>query len=200
MWVTGLRLFLAVDLPQDAIDILTNLQNRLKTGCRFVDAHPRWVDVSNLHLTLIFLGETSEERAASLDSLVESVVTQVEVFELELARPGLFPPDSKKPKVLSVDVKSTGKSLRNLYNDLHRSLTVAGYPVEERPYKPHLTLARLPSIKSAARFGPLVESHAKMLNFKFPVRDIVLFESILGPEGPSYNALKRYSFSAEPVV
>lgn len=186
-----LRLFIAIDFPPEAKRQLGDFQSRLKTGARFVDAHPRWVSTANMHLTLIFLGSTPTAKLPELKSLMNEALATIAPFEIRISNLAFFPPGSKNPKVLSMDVSSEGKVLHKLHSQLVYQLSCSGWDLESRPFRPHLTLARLPSTKAASRIGPLVASHTGMLSLKFPVNEIVLFQSHLGREGPSYKALHK---------
>lgn len=168
---------------------LAGVQKRLQAGCRFIDAHPRWVESANFHLTLVFLGDVEESRIGTIADAVDSVAAFVNPFELSMERIELFPPKSKQPKVISAGVRGDVKALQRVHEMLSRTLYEDGFDLEDRPYAPHLTLARLTSVKTASRVGPLVASHANVLHTKFQVEEIVLFESVPEPEGTSYVPL-----------
>ncbi len=192
----GRRLFFAINLPAEVKAQLADLQSRLKIGCRFVDAHPKWVETDNLHLTLLFMGSVDEERIADIARTADVIAGQMEPIELLASRLGLFPPDSKDPKVLSVDVRGIDKGLQRLHARLHNSMSDLGLDLENRPYRPHLTLARITSIKTASRLAPLAASHANKLSAKFPVTEFVLFESHLSQQGSTYHVLHTATLSA----
>jgi len=183
------RLFIAIDLPDDVRKQLADVLRRLQTGCRFVDCHPKWVKAENLHVTLVFLGNVADSDVSRVSDIMISVVRQLAPFELSLEGLSFFPPDVKDPKVFSTVISGQINSLKSVYGELAGALRAANVYVENRPYRPHLTLARLTSVKTASRLGPLAESHCNMLNAKFPVNEIVLFESRLGPNGATYNAV-----------
>lgn len=189
------RLFIAVDLPAEVRAQLDDLQVRLKTGCRFVDSHPKWVPVQNLHITLVFLGQIADSRVPEIHESMRKSVVGAEGFDLRLSGLGLFPPNSRNAKVLSADVADPQGGLKAIYKRLTEELRIGGFRLEDRSYKPHLTLARLTSIKTTARIGPLVESHREYLNAKFPVQEIVLFESSRNEGGVEYTPLVTLPFS-----
>lgn len=191
------RLFLALEIPDVACEQVAGLQDRLKTGCRFIDAHPKWSPLDNLHITLIFLGDTDKKWVPELIELSDASAASIPAFDVELRRVDLFPP-GKAPKVISLGVGSEGKMLRKLHGVYRDNLVDSGYTVETRSYKPHLTLARLTSTKTASRVGPLVASHSSLPAIKFPVNEVVLFESRLGDGPPVYTPLHR-SKLADPA-
>lgn len=176
-------------MPPETRQSVADLQRRLQVGCRFIDAHPRWVAPENLHLTLVFLGSIAEDCVPIVTRAMESVAHRHFAFELETARLDLFPPNSKQLKVISADIMGQRRLLKSLQKDLSDTLRGAGFEVEDRPYKPHLTIARLPSVKTASRVGALVASHSEALKAKFPVEEIVLFESVTLDDRLEYRPL-----------
>ncbi len=179
---------------------LADLQARLKIGCRFVDAHPKWVETDNLHLTLLFIGNINKTRIAELAEIADGVAAEMDPFDVVVARLGLFPADSKEPKVLSIDVRGMDKSLQRLHARLHDALSQREFDLERRPYKPHLTLARITSIKTGSRLAPLAASHANKLQTKFTASEVVLFESQLQAEGSTYNDLHTSKFTSSSAT
>ncbi len=178
-----------MDLPENIKAQLADLQRRIQTGCRFVDAHPRWVPASNFHLTVEFFGNTPEEYIDGVQKLLDTSTQNVEPFTLELNRVELFPPESRQPKVISVAVGGQKRELVRLHEEIFYRFVGAGYPLEQREYRPHLTIARLPSTKTAARVESIVRSHSKIMNSAFSVNEIILFESVPGLDGVEYKKL-----------
>lgn len=184
-------------MPDDVKKQVDSLQKRLKTGCRFVDAHPQWVSVENLHITLVFLGAVEERYIPALIDTSESVAKQWGAFDLELNRTDLFPPNSKQPRVISMGVGGEKRTLSRLQYQLAERLYYSGYDVDDRSYKPHITLARLPSAKTASRVQSVVGAHTNALQAKFRVEEIVLYESVSGEDGPSYVPIHRAQLGQE---
>lgn len=190
------QLFIAIPIPNEIRAQLAELQARLQTGCRFVDAHPRWVSTDNLHLTVVFLGNTPRSKIAQIKVAMDEATCRFQVFDVLVSKLGFFPPGSKNPKVLSLGVSSKGNALQRMHGAMIDRLYSIGFIQEQRPYSPHLTLARLPGLKSSSRLAPLVTSHAGMVQAKFPVTGVVLYESRLGQEGPTYTELHTAILSA----
>lgn len=180
---------MAVDLPENIKDQLADLQRRIQAGCRFVDAHPRWVPATNFHLTVEFFGNTPEEYIEGVQKLLDTSTQNIEPFTLELNRLELFPPESRQPKVISVAIGGQKRELVRLYEEIFHRFAGAGYPLEQRQYRPHLTIARLTSTKTAARVDSIVRSHSRLMNSAFPVNEIILFESVTGADGVEYKKL-----------
>lgn len=165
---------------------VASVQKRIATGCRFVDAHPRWVSADNLHITLVFLGTVTDEQVPELIATADQLAAQTAQFELELARIDLFPPKSKRPLVISAGIGGEKRALTRLQEKLAQAIEPAGIALDQRSYKPHITLARLPSVKTSSRVQSVVTAHTNALQVKFQVSAIVLFESVTGTDGPTY--------------
>lgn len=100
-------------------------------------AYPR---VEGLHLTLVFLGEVAGERLAELGEVAAAVASATQSFPLLTANVGAFPPHGS-PKVIWLGLNPS-TSLARLQNALAMALEPLGFPREDRPFTPHLTLAR----------------------------------------------------------
>lgn len=183
------RLFLSLEMPDSVRGELERFIARLKTGCRFVDSHPKWVDTRNLHVTLVFIGMVASSQVAKAIEAIETVTADSDRFTISIGGAGLFPPNSRNPKVVSSNVHSSDNGLAILHRALVAELRRQGFDIEQRPYKPHLTLARLTSVKTSARLAPLLQSQGNLLNVKFPLTKVLLHESLLSSDGPEYQVL-----------
>jgi len=72
----------------------------------------------------------------------------------------------------------------------------AGFEIDARSYKPHITLARLTSTKTSARVGSIVTGNANAVRAKFQVHEVVLFESLAGEKTRKYLPLHTFSLGA----
>ena len=192
----GLRLFFAIDIPNNARAQISRVVNGMKTACRFVDAHPKWVVPENLHITLAFLGLVPLSHVEAAASVLEPVLVNQKPFDLGIDGLTYFPPKVRDPKVLSTGITGDITALKSLQSRLVEQLKTKTLFVDDRPFRAHLTLARLGSTKTAARLEPVVKSHAPMLNSKFKVDKLVLFESKLTKQGAVYTVVKDLEFSA----
>ena len=130
-----MRLFTAIDIPEDVVEALRALLNRLKPLAKL-----SWSRVENLHITTKFIGEWPEER---LDEMKRSLAATPAPGPIEITVRGLgWFPNERRPRVFWAGVEG-GEPLRALANATEQAVTQLGVPVEERPYSPHLTLARI---------------------------------------------------------
>jgi 2'-5' RNA ligase len=126
-----LRLFVGIEFPPE-------LKLRLSLLCSGISG-AKWVDPGNFHLTLRFIGEIAEDRAADVDDAL--VRLRARRFALKLAGTGVFG-GGDKPRSLWVGVER-GPELLALRDKIEQALIRAGLPPEPRKFAPHVTLARL---------------------------------------------------------
>lgn len=186
----GHRLFYGIELPANAHEVISKAVNGMKTACRFVDAHPKWSQLPNLHITLAFLGYVDVQQIETARDVMDDAVAGVGEFELELDGLSFFPPNARDPKVLVANIGGNGKGLKRLHQGLIREISAHGIFVDDRPFRPHLTLARITSTRTASRLAPVVKSHSAQVAVKFKVRELVLFESRLTEQGVAYSKVK----------
>src|ERR1039458_10029791 len=125
-----IRLFVAIDLPEELKDLVAEIGSGL-TGARRV---PR----EQLHLTLRFIGEVDEQFFKAAKVALKKI--KATSFKLALKGLGHFPP-GKRPKVFWAGLGRSGPLLE-LQKKVEQALTEIGFIPEERGFSPHLTLAR----------------------------------------------------------
>lgn len=131
------RLFFALLPPAEAVAALCRLGPQLLSRCP--DA--RLVEPGHLHLTVLFLGSHDRRpQAAAAQALAVGVQTPGVAFELTLDRCGCF--GSSRRSVLWLGPRRAPTALTDLEYRLRSACVAAGLPVEQRPFVPHLTLAR----------------------------------------------------------
>ncbi len=185
-----MRLFYAVELPEPTRAALGRLE--AAQGTAGADAY-RWVDPSLLHVTLAFVGERPETELEQLRRVGESAAGQRRAFELALGEAGHFG-SPRAPRVLWVGLAGDLAALELLQAALSNCLRVAGYPVEERRFSPHITLARR---RERARPGGPVPwpPRRSAAASSFAVKELVLMLSELSPGGPRYTVLERFGLA-----
>lgn len=177
-----MRLFIGLPLPQSYQDSLGELQAKLK---RLVRVRHGWTRQGTWHLTLKFLGEVAEDRVAGLGTALAGIDWQA--FDLQAGGAGFFPNPSR-PRVLWAGLAKGAAACRELAEAVELVCVDQGFKPEERPFSPHLTIAR---IKDAGR-EPWREVLAAAADWVWPeaVMDrVVLWRSDLRPEGPVHTPL-----------
>jgi RNA 2',3'-cyclic 3'-phosphodiesterase len=173
-----LRLFVGVGFPPE-------LKLRLSLLCSGIPK-ARWVDPGNLHLTLRFIGEISEDAAADVDEALTRLRARRVV--LQLAGTGVFGGD--RPRNLWVGVERTPE-LVALRDKIELALTRSGLPPEPRKFSPHVTLARLqnPPLDKLAEF---LAAHAGFRAEPLPVDAFSLIASYPTKAGSVYEDQADY--------
>lgn len=178
------RLFVAIDLPDDYRNTVADIGRDLP-GARRV---PR----EQLHLTLRFIGEVSDETFAAVRSTLAGV--KGAAFPLALRGIGHFPP-GRHPRVLWVGVDG-GVQLLELQQEVELALIGASIPPEERKFSPHLTLARLKDTPP----GPVLALEERFREFgagPFPVGEFHLYSSTLTRNGAIHTREATFSLQGE---
>ena len=129
-----MRLFTAIDIPDEVRAALARLIARLKPLARI-----RWSAAENLHVTIKFIGEWPDARVAEVHAALRTVGSQP--IDIAIGGVGWFP-DDRHPRVLFVTVEA-GPELAALAASTDRALVSLGASAEPRAFRPHLTLARL---------------------------------------------------------
>ncbi|MFB6363177.1 RNA 2',3'-cyclic phosphodiesterase [Paenibacillus elgii] len=180
------RLFVAVPAPPSVISSAESLVLRLKDRLAFA----RWVHPQDLHLTLQFLGDVARNRSDRIAQAVEQAAAGAAPFSLHFQGLGVFGKPSA-PSVLWAGVQGEVEKLGQLQRRIEDAMTTLGFAAENRPYKPHLTLAR--------KFTGPAGSHAAMLDVAlpdewqtpWPVKETVLYRSRLGSR-PMYERVASF--------
>lgn len=185
-----IRTFVAVTLGGDIERSVAAAVGELRSELGAV----RWVRAETAHLTLKFYGDVEEAAIPALIEALEQAARAVEPFPVAIAGGGAFPSPGRA-RVLWLGVEDPAAALPRLATAVEAASSPLGYPAEDRPYTPHLTVGR-------AR-GPVIRDAAAALERLRPrrfgqteVRELVLFRSDLSPSGPSYTPLARLPLGA----
>lgn len=197
------RLFLAVPLPPEVIDLVDRTVAELKKE----EWPVRWTAPGNAHVTLHFLGETEPERAQLLRLALPEVVARHEAFALRTADLGVFP-KMKRPRVLWLGLYGPAHRLQTLRDAIGETLVAYEFELEEREFHPHITLGRVRDTRNTrirdlpgairARFERAAESgevtHRNPL--PIPVTEVQLVRSHLERDGARYEVVERFPLAS----
>jgi RNA 2',3'-cyclic 3'-phosphodiesterase len=180
------RLFVALELPEEARDALVRWRSRLRGEARDL----RLIAREDLHATLCFLGWRSSREIAAIRDACKVLVAQT-VPRVRLGDAIWLPPP--RPRVLAVALQDGSGALARMQSVLSEALTAGGwYEPERRPYLSHVTVARAgrgsqgPGAGRRAR-GSLPPPPA----LEFRAAFVTLYRSRLLPAGARYEALAR---------
>ncbi len=188
-----MRLFLAIQLPDAAIEHLRRVQAHCRSFAPDA-AYPRDV---NLHLTVRFLGETPEEKLEKLKEMLRKTISGGSI-RLAASRLVTFP-ERAPARVLAAGVGGpNSEQLALFYASIERAVRGLGFPAEQKKFTPHVTLARLdrplplPAINQIERAtlkswpGPI-----------FEVRRVYLMQSEPSAGGSKYRTVADFDLFGE---
>jgi len=182
-----MRLFTALDLPDDVVRNLEILLDRLRPTARL-----KWSQASNMHITTRFIGEWPEERIQEMKAALQSVPDFAPI-PIRVSKVGYFP-NPHSPRVFWAGVQAPNE-LKRLAAETDRAMAGLGLPAEDREFSPHLTLAR---IKERVPMQDLRETIAAMPSLEFGefVADrFYLYQSRTHPAGSVYTKLAEFPFT-----
>ncbi|UCD85024.1 MAG: RNA 2',3'-cyclic phosphodiesterase [Deltaproteobacteria bacterium] len=185
--MAGIRSFVAVELSPEIKDGITEIQERLRSS----GADVRWVRPEGIHLTLKFLGDIEEEDIDNIAGCLKSAANGLNPFAVEIKEVGAFP-NLRNPRTLWVGV-TENRTLSSLQNEVEKALEGIGFPRENRPFRPHLTLGRVKSPKLKVKLIEALEKERAQEIFsprQMSVEELTLFQSDLRPGGAVYTKLK----------
>lgn len=174
-----MRLFIAIELPADV--------KRELGGLKVDIPGVRWVPVDKIHLTLAFLGEVD---GAAMERLTgELARVQVTEFQLCFSGTGCFP-DRRRPRVLWIGLEPHPR-LHQLAERVRDAVLACGVPQEERPFSPHITMARL-KLSPPRECDAFLDQHKKLKLPALYVREFTLYQSSLTPQGAVHTPIRNF--------
>lgn len=191
----SLRLFVAVAIPPDILEQAAVLMSRLKKGSVFSGAQLTWVRPEGIHATLAFLGRQPVERVAAIAKAMDIAAAATSPMRLMVAGLSLFPSE-RSPRVLCFNLKKDVELVGRLQERLAYYLKAERFDFDIRPFRPHLTIARIKGHSGLKALGDIIESHRRVKLGMFECDRITLFSSRLHPEGAVYTVLHEAVFPA----
>jgi RNA 2',3'-cyclic 3'-phosphodiesterase len=189
------RVFIAIPLPVDLKVKLVTLQQEFRP----LPLEAAWVREAGFHLTLRFLGDVDSTKIAPIVSCMTATAQHSHPFSLSLAGVGVFPHESN-PRVLWVGVQDRTGDLRHIQQGLDAQLRQVGFPPENRPFAPHLTLARLKRVLRRGDFLATLKVHRETVLGQLDVDRFELVESQLHPAGARYSIVNAVPFPRAPAT
>jgi len=187
-----IRSFLAVELPEAIRKRIEEIQADLRSS----NSDVRWVRPDKIHLTLKFFGNIEESRVDSITRSIEPFVAGTPHFSLEVRGMGAFP-NIRNPRVIWLGLIDEKQVLMPLQKQLESTLATIGFPVEDRPFRPHLTLGRVNSSRGKDELIGRIEKYKEEKFGDVEVKRFVLFKSDLRPTGPIYTPLREVKLGSK---
>lgn len=153
-----------------------------------------WVAPENLHITMKFLGEISRDRLGAIGVALEGVAANFSPFLLHAEGAGLFP-GTRNPRVLWVGFREPLELVKELQENMESALSGAGFPREDRPFHPHITVGRARGVLPPAWGDRFLRALSGRRFGEVPVPKITLYESRLSPGGAVYTVVRDFPLS-----
>ena len=193
-----IRCFLAANIATEPLRNLQVLQRQLREALQGVDLPLRWVPIENVHLTFKFLGDVSWAVIPAIEQALAPLCAAEPPLVFDLAGVGAFP-NAARPRVLWVGVREPeAPRLGSLFARIEETFAELGFAREERPFKPHLTLARARPEGRRVDLCETLDRFAGIELGRTVARALWLYRSELRPQGARYTTLQRISFQETP--
>jgi len=173
------RAFICIDLA------VSESVKEFAGALRRTRAPLKLVDLSILHLTLKFLGDTPESAVKDVLASMEAAASGEPSFEVRLAGTGVFPAESRI-NVVWVGIEDGGRIAR-LTAKLEDEMGRRGFPGEDREFHAHATIARVKGPQEREALLAAVKAHSAVDFGAQRVESLLLKKSVLSPQGPAYS-------------
>jgi 2'-5' RNA ligase len=185
------RCFLAVPIKDEGIIArIQELQKKISLSC----ADIKFVEKENFHYNFKFFGSITEDELNKVTSIAEKVLRPKKQFEIEIGGVGTFP-TADFIRVVWIGLKKGEKEMLSLAKELDEAFSTVGIAKEERPFQAHLTLGRLRSTANIDALKKKINEEKNTDIGRMPVDEVVLYQSMLGRNGPTYVELKKFRLS-----
>ncbi len=184
----NIRAFLAIEPPEDVLQKMSGLQEKLK---REISGRISWTRPQGQHLTLKFFGDISREDINNICAAIQKRVVAEQKLNLKVEKLGVFP-DARKPRVLWCGLTGDAEKLITLQKKLDGNFAALGFPAEDRSFKAHLTLARIKDSRDMTGMSEALIKYGTFTAGEFTADKLILFQSNLSPQGAVYTKLAEY--------
>jgi len=183
-----IRTFIAVPVPEP----LFNLRKKLKATISEKTGKIRWLRKEQIHLTLKFLGDTTEDSINDVRRIMQSIADEFKPFNISIQKTGCFP-KVERPRVMWIGVSGKLEKLNQLVEKIQKKLNPLGFPKNEKKYHPHITIARA---KYPQKKTPDISTflNTSFDPIPFPIKKVQFISSELFPNGPVYTILSTHFF------
>jgi RNA 2',3'-cyclic 3'-phosphodiesterase len=194
----SLRLFIALPIPELVKAELTRAQVELRRVAPGDGV--RWVKAEQMHLTLSFLGQVESGRVEAVIAAARDACTGLAAFPLRAQEAGFFP-EARRPRVVWTGLHDETGALAALQRTVVQAVGKFAEKAEDRPFRPHLTLGRVKSLRPAEARA-LAEAVAALSHRSFgewTADKLAVMRSELHPSGSRYACLAEIPLrSREP--
>ena len=173
--IHSVRAFLAIPLNSATIDRIESIQQQLRPELPEI----RWTGRDNLHLTLHFFGGITEENLEKASKIVVSIGSLFKPFSARFTEIGAFP-SADRARVIWLGLEEN--KIGMLHHALETKFKSAGFPIELRPFRPHITIGR-----SRRQAGHILSHKRPKVADRISVEELILYESRLQSTGAEHR-------------
>jgi RNA 2',3'-cyclic 3'-phosphodiesterase len=181
------RTFIAIKIP--LTKNVSEIYQHIKVGLK--DEKVKWVEERNLHITILFLGDTDEGDIVKICNKLSLRLKDFNSFLLKLTGTGVFK-NVYNPKALWLGTEES-ENLRKLYEVIVNAIASIGFEIQKRNFIPHITVGRTKHIKNKSNFKKLIESLKVKEIDQIKISEVYFYESILTVKGSEYNVIRKFN-------
>jgi 2'-5' RNA ligase len=185
-----MRLFVAIEVPSDIRSAIEAFIQEFRP----IAPQTKWVRAGSIHITLKFIGGMDPGNLHRIQTALATIRSDQPVT-LEFRGVGFFP-NEKRPRVFWIGTQSS-PNLKTLAADIDQTLHQLGFPMEDRPFIPHLTLARFNAPVLPPKLATAAMENATRSFGSLTSREFHLIESKLKSTGAEYTTLQSFPFAPE---
>lgn len=182
-----IRSFIAIEFPESVHQLCARIQRELAPSLGRIS----WVKYGNVHLTFKFLGDITPSQKEAVIHALEAPLAAHPRLEIALGGVGVFP-NWRRPRVLWLGIIRGQEALTAIAATIDATLRPLGFRKEDKPFRPHLTLAR---IRRPVNLAPLQTQFQRYQHLDLEpisVDHLVLMRSVLHPKGSIYTPLHTF--------
>ena len=180
-----IRTFIGVKV--DVAEDLKNAVALLKHSFR--NENIKWVDFSNLHVTLGFIGSTDEQKVKEVILMLKKKFTGFGNIEFSIKGFGVFK-SFKDPRIIFSGIENKDK-LVAAFETTKEGLKDLDIKLEERQFNPHLTIGRIKALENKKNLQDLIQGYSVIEFQHVIISEVIYYESVLLPTGPIYKPITK---------
>lgn len=177
------RIFITIDLPDEIKRELLSYEKRWR------NLRIKWTNFYKLHITVRFLGEVDKNGLEAILLAAKKTASEIKPFDMRLDRIVLGP-DPVQARMFWVTV-FIDANLMKLKRDMEQNLKLYGFEMEDREFKPHITLARARGNQLKGK-----QTNIVLKNMRFKAESIEVMESQLGPNIEKYKLIESFELAS----
>jgi 2'-5' RNA ligase len=179
------RLFVAITLDEKIKEKITGLYEKFPKNV----IKAKFVPKDNIHITLKFIGEKRDNDISDIIETLKHSHDEIGTFSLHIKGVGAFP-HSFAPKIIWVG--ANGPKIEELAQSIDDHMATLGIKKEQKPYKAHITFARVKSVYEKRDVNDIIQSLSDIEIGTQNVTSFSLVKSTLTPKGPIYSTVKDF--------